>query len=86
LRWRIRPSVTHGTIGLRAECETMLERPVSSVEEAFGGAFGDGCETGPDAGPKLDMRVILASAWPGRQGNSSYEIHARRWRLLESAI
>ena len=44
--------------GLSAVLATLAER----VGGAGAGSL-DGCGTGPDAGPKLDMSSILASLW-----------------------
>jgi len=59
---------------------------VSSVD--FGGvgfagvgALLDGCERGPDTGPKLDMRDILTAGYLSRQAHIANEIRARERRL-----
>src|SRR4051812_2579443 len=70
LRRRIKASVTHATTGSRCGPGEVLVRPVSSV----GGTCGDGCGTGPDSGPKLDMRDILASVRRCRQADNLHEI------------
>src|SRR2546425_12233857 len=63
LRRLSRASLIQGTTGSGRQRREVLGRRLSSL----GDAFVDGCGTGPDAGPKLDMPPILASVAAGRQ-------------------